>query len=577
VHESEANYWNTKLHRGVSRRSVLRSASLGFLGVGGLGLLGCSSSNNNKAAGTTTAAGSAAVASGAATGSPTAASTRVVGTAAIATAAGTPASQAIVPTGKLVVNLASPTDGLQYFNPMWYTSGNQWSYKSAIGDALVNVGQQNGNMSFYPALSSGWEISPDGLTVTFHLRPEAQFHDGTPVTSTDVKYCYDLILSDASPQARKSEWKAVYKSVETPDARTAVVQLTQPYPLLTRLNIMWPIIPAALYEKVGPDGLEQHPIGTGPFKFVSGTKGQTVTLTAVTPHYRKTPFIKDLVFTGTGEEASRVAQLQTGESNITTVTPVNEKQITGSGGRIISTKNSGVQFLEFMDMFVGKTDSPTNDLRVRQAMSKAVNRKDITSRLLGGQAVPAGSISYPDIPGYLDLPPDDYDLTTAKQLLTAAGYGNGFATDFYTTPPVSDAVTTMVGDWQKIGITINLKTLDGAAFVGLINGHKTPGVYIQGQGMITDAAMDALFVFSTGTFSYINDPDLDKVMSQVTNGADETKRASSWGQVQQTIHDKGYYMPLWFTGTDFALDSKLKEWQPEPYWAVPSGFEYARV
>jgi len=552
--QREGNYWTRKR---VGRRTILKGSAAGAVGAAALAAVGCGDDDTTKSSPTAAAT--------AAAGSPTTAATTAATTAPV------------VPAGKLVIDTSVGGGTLQAFNPLLWTSGGQTPFRDAVADPMVGIDKKGDGFGYYQALAQTFERPPDGLQVTFNLRPDAKFGDGTPVTSEDIKFTLDFVTTDPARHARKSEWKRVYKATETPDKQTAVVKLNEPYPLLISFNFMFPVISKAAFDKLGFDGFDGNPTAAGPFKFVSGAKGDHANLTAVEGHYRKTPFIKDLVIKATPEEATRLAQIETGETDICYMSPTNKDLVKGFGGRVATTANDTSFWLVFMDPYIGKTDSPTNDPRVREAMSKAINRKDITAKLLAGGANPAGSIGNPSIAGHNNLAPDPYDLTEAKKILDAAGHGN-FQIDFSVIAPVAEYVNVVVADWKKIGIDATVKPLESGAWLAMVNAKKTPGLYIEPTGAnYVDPAQWGLFVLSDGSFSYQKDATLDTKMRSIISGTDDKARAATWGEVQKKIYDDRIYSALWTTSTHFAVGKRVKQWDPVPGIGYIIRLEQAKV
>lgn len=536
--EKHTNYWLNG--KGFRRRAFLAGLSTTAIGATGLATVGCGDDEDTspRTAPTSTSGGSTST-----------------GTQA------SPTTEVIKPAGTL--NVAHPGGELPAFNPLTYTSGNQILYRDAIGEGLVNTGRKGDKVELYPALAKSYEKSPDGLTWTFKLNELAKFHDGTRVTAADVKFTWEFMKDSASRHARKTEIAAALDRVDTPDANTAVFKLKTPYPQLDIRSNNWAIIPAATFLKLGQDGFEAAPIAAGPFKFVSGRKGDQATLTAVEGHYRKTPYIKDYNITTVPEEATRIARLQTGEADITPISASSRKAVEAIGGaRVVVAKGVVGNWLEFMDPYLG-LNTPTTDARVRKAMSIAINREGIVKSLLSGEAVLGGSFGLPYFKGYADLPVDKYDIIDAKARLVAAGFSDGFEIDFHVTSPVAEYVSVMIADWKKIGVNVNVRQRDAAAQVDLINSKKTPGFYIQGTGAdYIDPASYGLFVFSDGTFSYLKG--FDDKAKVLVNGTNDEERFKAFQDIQKGVYDQTLYANLWYSNQLNAVTKKVKIWEPIP-------------
>ncbi|HEX2171840.1 MAG TPA: ABC transporter substrate-binding protein, partial [Dehalococcoidia bacterium] len=168
-----------------------------------------------------------------------------------------------------------------------------YMHQYALHDAVV---KHMPDKLMTPSLAESYEVAPDFKSATFRLRENIKFHDGTPVTSEDVKFTYENYRG-----ANAKVLKDRTASIETPDARTIRFNFTEPF--LDFLTIYgtpasgagW-VVPKAYYQQVGPDGFKQKPIGAGPYKFVRQIAGTEVELEAFTDYWRKTPHVKTLIF-----------------------------------------------------------------------------------------------------------------------------------------------------------------------------------------------------------------------------------------------------------------------------------------
>jgi len=196
-------------------------------------------------------------------------------------------------------------------------------------------------------------------------------------------------------------------------------------------------------------------------------------------------------------------------------------------------------------------------------MSLAINRKGIVDNLQSGEALLGGSFGLPFFKGHADIPPDPYDLEQARSLLREAGLEAGFEVNFPVTSPVAEYVDVLVADWQKIGIQARVQPLEPGAWVNMVNGKETPGIYIEPTGAdYIDPASYGLFTFSDGTFSYLKDFDADATI--LVNGADDDERFKAWERIQRGVYEETYYANLWYSNALTAVGNRVKEWEPIP-------------
>jgi peptide/nickel transport system substrate-binding protein len=293
----------------------------------------------------------------------------------------------------------------------------------ALHDALVRPlpGEKMGN-----SLAESWTESPDGLVYEFRLRQGLKFHNGDSVTAEDVKFSFERYKGTMASQIRSR-----VKAVNVVDPLTVGFELYEPWPdfmLLygTTASAVGLVVPKQYIERVGEDGFRQHPIGVGPYKFVSHVPGVEVVLEAYEGYWRKVPEVKRLTMKGIPEGTTRLAMLKNGEADIAFAMdgPEAEEVKRDSRLTLVDTRHASIFWLEFADQWDPK--SVWHDKRVRLAVNYALDRQAINEAACLGYCPPAGVI----VPRLLDyaLPvePFPYDPQKAMQLLAEAGYPNGF-------------------------------------------------------------------------------------------------------------------------------------------------------
>ena len=318
--------------------------------------------------------------------------------------------------------------------------------------------------TFAPSLAESYEIAPDSKSATFKLRQGIKFHDGKPVTVEDVKFTFEKYRG-----ANAGVLKEKTAAIETPDDRTVKFVFKEPFfDFLTiygspSSGAGW-IVPKAYYEQVGPNGFKQKPIGAGPYKFVKQQAGTEIELEAFTDYWRKPPNVKTIIMRGIPEVSTRLAGLQTGEIDVA-------NQMTGDlletirkdpNLRLVPIK-AGPIWLEPMSF--DTPDSPLKDIKVRQAISLAIDRKAFNDAEMGGLGALEGNWIPSDWPGALtrDTPP--YDLAKAKQLLAEAGVANGFEVSQITPlPPYASFAERVVGNLRSIGVNTKVNIMERGAF-----------------------------------------------------------------------------------------------------------------
>ena len=222
--------------------------------------------------------------------------------------------------------------------------------------------------SVKPGLVEKWE-KVDDLTWKFTLVKGATFHNGEPINSAAVKFSFDRLMSDALKSPHKGKL-AIFKGVEVLDDRTFKMSTSQPYaPGLYMLAQYFFIVPPGYIKKVGDAEYNLKPVGSGPYKLDKWVKGQEILLSAYDKYYGPKPAYKKLVFKGVPEEASRIAALLTGEADVISGVPVQQRQkIVDSGKAYLTDQMGSMNYLG-----LNTYEKPFSDVKVRQAVNYAVS------------------------------------------------------------------------------------------------------------------------------------------------------------------------------------------------------------
>ncbi|HEY6357200.1 MAG TPA: ABC transporter substrate-binding protein, partial [Vicinamibacterales bacterium] len=242
----------------------------------------------------------------------------------------------------------------------------------AIHDALVRPypGQKMG-----PSLAESWEESEDGLTYQFKLRPGLKFHNGDPVTSEDVKFSFERYQGSGA-QTLKDH----VREVEIVDPLVVRFDLREPWPDFmtfygTTATAAGIVVPKNYLMQVGDDGFKQHPVGAGPYKYVSSKPGVEVVLEADPRYWRRVPSVKTLVMRSIPDATTRALTLKTGEADIAyALDGVDAEGLKDTPGvQIVATNHASSQWIEFTEQWDAK--SPWHDERLRLAVNYALDRQ----------------------------------------------------------------------------------------------------------------------------------------------------------------------------------------------------------
>jgi peptide/nickel transport system substrate-binding protein len=396
-----------------------------------------------------------------------------------------------------------------------------------------------------PSLAESWTVSPDGLTYEFVLRRGPKFHNGDPVTAEDVKFSFERYRGSAAKTLKDR-----VAAVEIPEAGRVRFRLKQPWPdflmfYSTATGAGW-VVPKKYVEKVGDEGFKKAPIGAGPYRFVSFTPGVELVMEAVEGYWRKTPSVKRLVLRVIPDPATRYAALKSGEIDVTywMTASLGEDLRRTRGLTLRPVVSSVMIWVAFLDQWDPK--SPWHDRRVRQAANLAIDRTAINQSETLGHSLLTNSI----IPNTFDLfwapPPPQYDPPRAKQLLTEAGYPNGFdAGDCFVDAGIVGFGEPVVNSLHAVGIRAKLRPLERAAFQKGYSDKKYKNLVVSGSAAFGNAATRIeAFIAAGGAYVYGSYGDIDGLFREQGTELDRKRREAMVHRLQQLIHDKAMVAPV---------------------------------
>ncbi|MCI2424770.1 ABC transporter substrate-binding protein [Candidatus Acetothermia bacterium] len=290
-----------------------------------------------------------------------------------------------------------------------------------IHNALIELDH---NLNFQPVLAKSYEISPDGLTITFHLRRGVLFHDGTPFTSADVKYTYEFYGDPANAALIRGRFVSVDR-IETPDDYTVVVHLKEPDATFLTLAATTRIVPKHYHMRVGQAVYRTAPIGTGPFKLVEWRPAEFTLLRAFDDHFRGRPHIDYLRIDVVPEATVRAMALEMGMADASIWPFLVEDNLRFAADPRFKTF---ITASLAVNHFRINTRLPQfQDKRVRQAMMYATDRQRMIDEVFAGAAVVAHTNKSPALEFWFNPYTRRYDFNPekAKALLDEAGWRVG--------------------------------------------------------------------------------------------------------------------------------------------------------
>ena len=336
------------------------------------------------------------------------------------------------------------------------------------------------------------------------------------------------------------------------------------------------IVPKQYMERVGDEGFRKHPIGLGPYKFVSYTPGIELIMEAVEDYWRKVPHVKRLVFKTVPDATTRMAMLKRGEVDVAYyLEAAHAEEVKRDPKlRVVFSGGIGSSALHFLD---GQWDpkSPWHDRRVRLAANYAIDREAISEAETLGASPTTGSIIPPEFEFALPIESYPYNPDKAKQLLKEAGYPNGFDAGDLTPSPPFFARGEMVANYlAAVGIKTKLNTMERAAYQAAQNAKQLRGLAILGSARYGNAATRIEeAVVSTGVFAWGGYPDIDELFKQQSVETDRSKREALLHTIQHLMHERVMFAPIFLFVWPSGIGPRVEEaglWLIKPYpWSAP--------
>jgi peptide/nickel transport system substrate-binding protein len=461
---------------------------------------------------------------------------RAEASVAVAAQDGTP--EAVAATGSINWALEADPGNLIPFGGV--SSSNMWG-KELMYDSLLEWDQE---LNIQPALAESYEAAEDASSYTFKLRQGVMFHNGKEMTAADVKYSFETALNPPAPGIQVA-FLANIAGVEAVDDYTVTITMSKPDPTLPGV-IAWsrytPIVPEGIADEIN---LLSEGIGTGPYKLIEYISNDRVAYTANENYWKPgIPCIKDVTLKILTDEQSRVAGLRSGEVDGATLSADVARTLENDDTlEVLNGLFSAPRVIQFNT----KEDVPWRDLKVRQAISLAVDRQMIIDNVYGGNAQLTGAIP----PGYGDWPLSNDelvaaytpDLAKAQALMQEAGFEGGFDVTLQAiaAPREFTQIAEIVREQLKpLNINVTVEPLEIGTFATNIGDGNFQWAST-GRGMRGDPS-GYVVDFRNGTTlnqawfgdGWKND-ELDKLYDEALATADTEARHAAYQRIQEII------------------------------------------
>ncbi len=457
-----------------------------------------------------------------------------------------------------------------------------------------------------PVLAESWEISPDSLSITFHLRKDVTWHDGAPFTSADVLFTYRMMTDPETPTAYGEDFRQVSKA-EAPDPHTFKVRYDKPFaPGL--LSWGFPIHPRHLLEgeDIARSPLSRHPVGTGPYRFVKWVAGQEIVLEANADYFEGKPYLQRILYRIIPDQSTMFLELQSGSLDYMGLTPPQYTRQTDTPA--FNRRFNKYRYLASSYTYLGyNLRRPLfQDRRLRQAIAYAIDKQELVDGVLLGLGQGA---SGPYKPGTWPHNPNvrrySHDPGKARELLAEAGWRDSDGDGILDREgePLAFTILTNQGNDQRIksgeiiqrrlkevGIDVKLRVIEWAVF---LKNFVDPGnfdVIILGWTIPPDP--DSYDVWHSSktrprelNFIGFRNAEVDALLEKGRRTLDQEQRQKIYWRFQEILAEEQPYTFLYVPDALPVVSSRVRGIEPAPAgimynfikWYVPeSERKYAR-
>ncbi|MBO8142129.1 MAG: ABC transporter substrate-binding protein [Firmicutes bacterium] len=394
-------------------------------------------------------------------------------------------------------------------------------------EGLVKVDRSG---ALTPGLAESWTVSPDATEYVFRLRRGVRFHNGQEFTSADVKAKFERARDPESGHTNQRYYTSI-ASIETPDPYTVIFRMSEPdaeflYNLARPDSV---IVPAGTEDTQGV-----HPVGTGPFRFVEWVRGSHVRLERFEDYWNQPlPYLDSVTFRFITDPNTQVAALLAGDIDAVTgaVTAEQALRVQQAGGfQVIQGPTTNTVILA-----MNNSRPPLDDVRVRRAITHAINREEVMIGAEFGFGTPIGSHMTPAEPYYADMTGvTPYDPDRARALLAEAGYADGL--ELTLSLPVSYTYALRSGEiaagqLARVGIRVNIELVEWSTWLSRIFGQADYDLTVIGHAEPMDIGIygnpDYYFRYDSAA--------VRELLAEAKRVGDEERRREVYAQIQRQL------------------------------------------
>ena len=416
--------------------------------------------------------------------------------------------------------------------------------------------------SVQPGLAASWTISDDGLSYTFQLRQGVTFHDGTDFEASDVVFSLDRARAEDSTNAQKALFAGI-EGVEALGDTSVRIDLAAPQGNFL-FNLAWGDAVMVAPESI--EDIKNQPIGTGAFRFEQWRRGDQISLSRNADYWGEAASLEAATFKFISEPTAAYAAMLAGDIDAFYSYPAPENLAQferDSRFTVLSGNTEGETILA-----MNNQQAPFDDIRVRKAVSHAIDRQAIIDGAMFGYGTPIGSHFAPHNPDYVDLTANAaFNPALARDLLAQAGYAEGFSTTLKLPPPsyARRGGEIIAAQLREVGIEAEISFLEWAQWLEQVFRGYDYGLTIVSH---TEPMDINIYARPDYYFQYDN-PDFQALIETLAVESDPTARSDLLAQAQTMIAEdfvNGYLFQLALTSV---VDAKLQGiWKDAPTQAV---------
>ena len=434
-------------------------------------------------------------------------------------------------------------------------------------DALVH---RDEHFNLQPWLATSWEV-PDPLTYVFHLRRDARFHDGRPLTARDVKWTFDSIMNRTVRTVKTGTYRFV-DHIDAPDDGTVIFRLKEPW-----ASLLWNVANGAI--GIVPDGsgadFYRNPIGSGPFRLIRNQQDREVVIERNQQYWGERPRVPRVRFTVVPDTTTRALELRKGSADVALNALTADMVLALRKDPKLEVQQTPGTVLTYLALNL--RDPILKDVRVRQALAYALDRRPPIHYLWRDEARPAYSILPTQSWAFTsDLPTYDYNPQRARELLDAAGYPARNGARFRLAMKTSTEETTRLlaavlqQQWRVVGVELDIQTYEFATFFAdvqkgafqlyslrWIGGNNDPDMF--------QYAFHSTFTPPTGANrGHYSNPEVDRLIDLGRREIDERKRKQIYARIQQLLAEDLPYIDLWYLDNVLVHSKRTHNFQISP-------------